>query len=161
MNWLDIALIVIIAIAAFTGFRMGLIKAVLSLAGTIVGVVLAGHYYILLSERLSFIPQESIAKIVAFAIILLAVMAIVSVIASLLKWAVSLIMLGWANRLGGAILGLVLGVIFCSALLAMWVRFTGIEAVISESALAAVMLQYFPLVLALLPDEFNTVRSFF
>lgn len=161
MNWLDIVLIVVIVISAFTGLRMGLIKAVLSLVGTIVGVILAGRYYIFLSERLSFIPQESLAKIVAFVIILFAVMAIVSIIASLLKWAVSLIMLGWVNRLGGAAFGLVLGVIFCSALLTIWVRFLGIEAVISESRLAAVMLQYFPLVLALLPDEFNAVRSFF
>ena len=161
MNWLDIVLIVVIVISAFIGLRMGLIKAVLSLVGTIVGVILAGRYYIPLSERLSFIPQESLAKIVAFVIIMFAVMAIFSIIASLLKWAASLIMLGWVNHLGGAAFGLVLGIIFCSALLTIWVRFLGTEAVISESRLAAVMLQYFPLVLALLPDEFNAVRSFF
>lgn len=161
MNWLDIVLIVVIVISAFIGLRMGLIKAVLSLVGTIVGVILAGRYYIPLSERLSFIPQESLAKIVAFVIIMFAIMAIFSIIASLLKWAASLIMLGWVNHLGGAAFGLVLGIIFCSALLTIWVRFLGTEAVISESRLAAVMLQYFPLVLALLPDEFNAVRSFF
>ena len=101
------------------------------------------------------------AKIVAFAIILVGVMVITGVLASLLKWTVSLIMLGWVNRLGGAVFGLVLGAIFCSALLATWVKFFGIAGAISESGLSAILLGYFPIVLALLPDEFDMVRSFF
>ena len=161
MNWLDIVIIVVVVVATFWGLRTGIIKAVLSLAGLIVGVILAGHYYVPLSEQLAFIPQANIAKIVAFAIILVGVMVIAGVLARLLKWAASVMMLGWVNRAGGAIFGLVLGGIFCGALLAILARFLGIEAVISESGLAAVLLHYFPLVLALLPDEFNAVHSFF
>ena len=162
MNWLDIVIIVVIAISAFIGLRIGIIKAVLSLAGLIVGVILAGHYYVPLSEQLSgIIPQANVAEIVAFAIILVGIMVIASVAALLLKGVASLTMLGWVNRAGGAIFGLVLGGIFCGALLAILARFLGIEAVISESGLAAVLLHYFPLVLALLPDEFNAVHSFF
>jgi membrane protein required for colicin V production len=161
MNWLDIVLIVVIVISALVGLRIGLIKAVLSLVGAIVGIILAGRYYIPLSEQLSFIHQESLAKIVAFVIIFVGIMVIASVLAWLLNWVASKIMLGWANHLGGAVFGLVLGVIFCSALLAIWVSLIGIETVISESKVAAVLLHYFPLVLALLPDEFNATRSFF
>jgi len=141
--------------------RIGIIKAVLSLAGLIVGVILAGHYYVPLSEQLAFIPQASIAKIVAFAIILVGVMVIASVLAWLLKWAASVVMLGWVNRAGGAVLGLVLGAIFCSALLAIWVKFLGVAGAISESSLTVILLHYFPMVLALLPEEFDMVRSFF
>ena len=161
MNWLDIVLVVVIAVLAFMGLRIGLIKAVLSLVGMIVGVILAGRYYTPLSEQLSFIPHAGAAKIVAFVIILVGVMVIASILAWLLKWAVSLVMLGWVNRAGGAVFGFVLGAIFCGALLATLAKFLGIEAVISESGLAAVLLHYFPIVLALLPDEFNAVRSFF
>jgi len=57
MNWLDIVLIVAIAIPTFIGLRIGIIKAALSLAGLIVGVILAGRYYVLLSQQLSFIPR--------------------------------------------------------------------------------------------------------
>ena len=160
MNWLDIVIIVAIAIATFLGLRIGIIKAVLSLAGLIVGVILAGLYYVPLSEQLAFIPQANVAKIVAFAIILIGVMVIASVLAWLLKWAVSKMMLGWVNRLGGAIFGLVLGAIFCSALLAIWVKFLG-EGAVTESGLATILLDRFPMVLALLPDEFDAVRSFF
>ena len=160
MNWLDIVLIVAIAIPTFIGLRIGIIKAALSLAGLIVGVILAGRYYVLLSQQLSFIPQASVAKVVAFAIILIGVMVIAGVIARLLKWAVSVTMLGWVNQLGGAIFGFGLGAIFCSAVLAIWVKFLG-AGVIAESGLATILLDRFPMVLALLPSEFDAIRSFF
>ncbi len=161
MNWLDIIIIVVIAISTFLGLRAGLIKAVLSLAGLIVGVILAGRYYVTLSEQLTFISQEDTARVVAFAIILIVVSIIFMVIARFLKWAVSAIMLGWVNRLGGAIFGFVLGAIFCGALLAICVKFLDVEGVVTGSGLATILLDRFPMVLALLPDEFDAIRSFF
>ena len=161
MSWLDIVVIVLIAITTLIGLRTGIIKAALSLAGVIVGVILAGRYYVSLSEQLTFIPQASLARIVAFAIILVGVMLIAGILASVLKWIVSAVMLGWVNRLGGAVFGFALGAIFCSALLAIWVKFLGIEGPIAESGLATLLLDRFPMVLALLPEEFDTVRSFF
>ena len=161
MSWLDIVIIVVVIIATFWGLRIGIIKAVLSLAGLIVGVILAGRYYVPLSEQLAFIPQASIAKIAAFAIILIGIMVIAGVLARFLKWTASILLLGWVNRLGGAVFGFVLGTILCSALLAIWVKFFGIAGVISESSLTAILLHYFPMVLALLPHEFDVVHSFF
>ncbi len=161
MNWLDIGIIVVIAISLSIGLKAGIIKIVLSLAGVIVGIILAGRYSIPLAKQLTFITSEEIAKIVAFAMILLGVMLVAAVLASVLKWTASVVMLGWVNRLGGAAFGLVLGAILCGALLAVWVKFLGIQPVIVESALAAILLDRFPVVLALLPDEFDTIRSFF
>ncbi|MFC2021647.1 CvpA family protein [Chloroflexota bacterium] len=161
MNLLDISILVILVINVFVGLRIGIIKAVLSLTGVIVGVILAGLFYVSLGERLTFIPQDGIANIVAFVIILVGVMVIASVVAALTKWVVSAVMLGWVNYLGGAVLGLALGAIFCSALLAIWVKFFGITGFISESSLAVILLDRFPAVLALLPEEFDAIRSFF
>ena len=128
MNWLDIVILVIVVMAIFLGLRIGIIRAALSLVGIIVGVILAGRYYVPLSEQLTFIPQSNIAEIVAFAIILIGVMIIASVLAVTLKWIVSTVMLGWVNRLGGAAFGLVLGAIFCGALLSIWIKFFGVYA---------------------------------
>ncbi len=161
MNWLDIVIIAVIAFSIFLGFKAGIIRAVLSLAGLIIGVILAGRYYVPFSEQLSFIPQAGVAKIVAFAIILIGVMIVAGVLASLLKWAASVVMLGWVNRLGGALFGLALGAILCSALLAIWIKFLGIAGAIVESILARILSDYFTVVLALLPGEFDTIRSFF
>ena len=160
MNWLDIVIIVLIAIPTLIGLKIGIIKAALSLAGVILGTILAGHYYAALAEQLTFISQANLAKIAAFAIILIGVMLIAGVLAAVLKWVVSAVMLGWVNRLGGAIFGFLLGAIFCGALLAIWANFLGTGA-ITSSGLATLLLDRFPMVLALLPEEFDAVRSFF
>jgi len=161
MNWLDIVILVALAIAVIVGLKLGLIKAVLLLAGVIVGVVLAGHYSGPLGERLTFISSVGVAKGVAFVIIMIAVLVVAAIAASLLTWAARLVMLGWVNRLGGAILGLFLGAFFCGALLAMWVHFLGMSQVIADSAIATVLLDRLPVVLALLPGEFGSVRALF
>lgn len=161
MNWLDIVIVVAVVIPTVIGLRIGMIKAALSLAGLIVGVILAGRYYLPLSERLSFISSPSVAEITAFIIILIGIMIIAAVLARLLKWTASVIMLGWVNHLGGAVFGLVLGAILCGALLAIWVKFLGVTEAITESSLASILVDFFPLVLALLPDDFDAVRPFF
>lgn len=160
MNWLDIIIIAAIAITTFVGLKIGLIKAVLSLAGLIIGVILARLFYVPLSEQLTFISQATLAKVAAFAIIMVGVMIIAGVLAMVLKWITSVMMLGWVNHIGGAIFGLVLGAILCGALLALWVNFFGTGEVIASSGLASILSQ-FPLVLGLLPDEFDSIRSFF
>ena len=160
MNWLDIVIIVGIAITTFVGLKIGLIKAVLSLVGLIVGVVLARIFYIPLSEQLTFIPQAALAKVAAFALIMLGVMIIAGVLAMVLKWITSVMMLGWVNRIGGAVFGLMLGLILCGALLALWVQFFGAGETITNSSLASILSQ-FSLALGLMPAEFDSIRSFF
>ena len=160
MNWLDIIIIILIAIPTIIGLRIGIIKAVLSIAGVIIGVVLAGRFYGSLGEALP-ISDEGIAKIVAFAIILVAVMIIAAVAAAFIKKVISAILLGWVNRLGGAILGFLLGAIFCGAILSVLGSFIADADVVKASWLASVLLDTFPLVLALLPDELDSVRSIF
>ncbi|MBI2849682.1 MAG: CvpA family protein [Chloroflexi bacterium] len=161
MNWLDIVILVIVGVAAFAGLKSGLIKIALSLAGVILGVILAGRFYFPLAERLTFIQQDNIAQVVAFAVILVGVMLIASVLAAILKGIASLLMLDWLNHLGGAVLGFILGALFCAALLTLWVKFPDAPEPISSSSLSGVLLDRFPAVLALLPEEFDAIRSFF
>ena len=160
MSWLDIAILVVLAIATVIGLRIGIIKAVLSLVGLIVGVILAGLYYVSLSEQLSFIQQADVAKIVAFAIILVGVMLVALVLSRLFERTTSMLLLGWVNRLGGAALGLALGALLCGALLATWVKFLGPASAIAESGLATILLSYFSVMLALLPEGDTAIRSF-
>ncbi|MFH1647445.1 MAG: CvpA family protein [Chloroflexota bacterium] len=161
MSWLDIVILIIIAAPTLMGLKIGIIKAVLTGAGVVVGVILAGNYYERLAGALTFISQPGLARVVAFAIILIVVMLVAGVIAALIKKVVSVVLLGWVNRLGGAILGFVVGAIFCGVVLTMWVKFLGIGDSITGSALARVLLDSFPVVLGLLPSEFDSVRSFF
>jgi uncharacterized membrane protein required for colicin V production len=88
-------------------------------------------------------------------------MVIATLLARLLGWAASAMMLGWANHLGGGILGFVVGALFCGAFLAMWVKFLGMTGAIAASTIAPILLNQFPRVLALLPKEFEAIRPFF
>ena len=161
MNWLDIVLLVAIALATVAGLGIGIIRAALSLVGVIFGIVLAGHFYLPFSQVLDAVLQPTVAKVVAFAIILIAVMVAAAFLAMFLRRGASAIKLGWADRLGGAVFGLLMGAIFCGGLLAIWVKFFGSTEAITQSTLARILLDRLPLVLALLPDEFDAVRSFF
>lgn len=161
MNWLDIVIVVILVISLAGGVRNGAIKSILSLAGVIIGVVLAGRYYTPLAGILTFIPSAGAARITAFIIILIAAIIVFTIIAELLTKLVSAILLGWLNRLLGAMLGVVLGGIFISAILAIWIKFTNNTGFIADSAIASILLKYFPVILSLLPAEFEPVRSFF
>jgi membrane protein required for colicin V production len=161
MNWLDIVVVVILVVSAVAGLKVGIIKALLTVIGGIVGVVLAGRFSSSLGEKMGFISNEGAAKVVAFIIILVLVLLIAALAAAFLKKVAETILLGWVNRLGGAVLGLILGAIFCGAILAMWVKFQGIGDTLLDSALASFLLDKFPIVMGLLPSEFDSVRDFF
>lgn len=161
MSWLDIVILAGLALSVIAGFKTGLIKAVLSLAGLIIGVLLAGQFYVPLSQRLGFISNPEIARVVAFAIILILVMIVAAIIAMVLTRTAEAILLGWLNRLGGAVFGLVSGAILWSAILVAWLKFFGSAQPIVDSGIAKFLLSVFPVILKLLPAEFNQIRGFF
>ena len=70
MHWLDIILLIALVIPTFIGLRQGLIKAVLSLVGLIIGVVLAGNFYEELAKVFGFIDNSNTANVVAYIVIL-------------------------------------------------------------------------------------------
>ena len=160
MNLVDIVIAVALIFPIFTGLKQGLIKAALSLAGLIVGVILASNFYQQLAGVLGFIANKDIANVVAFIIILVVVMIIANVAAALLKATAKAVMLGWVDHLGGAIFGFLMGAIFMGALLAAFVQFFG-TGMVTESWLAAILLDKFPLIIGLLPSEFDAIRDFF
>lgn len=164
MNWLDIIILVALAVPTYIGLRRGLIQTILPLGGIMLGVFLAGRFYDSLAGTLSsWLESPSQAKIVAFIVIFLAVVAIAMVVAWLASRFVSLVLLGWVDKLGGALFGLAIGAFIASALLAVVARFpfSGSEETVRGSILAEFFLDHFPFVLGLLPDEFENVRRFF
>jgi membrane protein required for colicin V production len=164
MNWLDALIIIVILIPMVLGFRKGLISSVLPLIGIVIGIVLAGRYYGSIAGWLSnWLQSEAQTKIVGFAIIFILVVMAAIFIASVLRRFLSLLFLGWVDKLGGLAFGLVMGSVVAGALLALISKFfaSRVESTIADSALAAFFLDKFPFVLGLLPKEFDSVRQFF
>ncbi len=161
MNWLDIVIIVVAVLMGIVGLRQGIIKTVFGIGGLIGGIVLAGRYYGGLAAILS--PSGATwANIAAYAIILIATLVVAGVVGWLVAKLVHLVLLGWLDRLVGCILGVVIGSLLCAAVLAIVGKYyPGAEAVIGQSGLARFLMGGFPLLLALLPEEFDSVRDFF
>jgi membrane protein required for colicin V production len=164
MNWLDIVIIVFLAITVITGLSKGLIKTIIPLIGVILGVVLAGRFYGSVADWLStWLHSPSQANIAGFAIIFVAVVIVSLIIASLLNKFLSLLLLGWVDKLGGAVLGFVIGGLVCGAILTIITKynFPGMEGTIHDSNLASFFVNNFNMVLPFLPSKFDSVRQFF
>jgi membrane protein required for colicin V production len=138
----------------------GLIRTVLSIIGLIVGIILAAHFYKQLGDTLTFISNKNVADVVAFVFILLVVMGIAALIAWFLRSLIKAIMLGWVDKIGGAVLGLILGALSISAILAIIAKVSN-SSLITDSKFAAFFLDKFPLILTFLPGDFSTIRNFF
>ena len=161
MNWLDIVIIIVTLLLGMLGLWRGAIKAVFGIVGLIGGIALAGHYYLPLASILS--SGEAIwSKIAAYAIILVATLIVASVIGWFVARLVHIVMLGWVDRLIGFILGAAIGSMLCAAVLAIVSKYLSVMGgVISQSVMAKLLMEQFPLLVALLPEEFDFIRDFF
>ena len=172
MNWLDIVIIVIAVIRAYIGWNQGFIRAVISIAGLIVGILLAGQFADDLAELMG---GAQWAYFVAFAIILIVVLIISDIIGGILKKFTKLAMMGWLDSLAGMVLGLLVGAVAVAAILAAagaWAHLLpeheiiesakqGMSKAIADSSLAELLIDKFRLVLGLLPEKFDTIQKFF
>jgi membrane protein required for colicin V production len=161
MNWLDIVIIVVAVLLGLVGLRQGIIKTVFGIAGLIGGIVLAGRYYDELAALLS--PSGATwVNIAAYAIILIATLIVAGVVGHFVAKLVHFAALGWIDRLVGCVLGVFIGGLICAAILAIVLKYyPGAETVISQSGLARFLMEGFPLLLALLPQDFDFIRDFF
>jgi membrane protein required for colicin V production len=157
MNWLDIAIVLIVAFFATTAFSAGLIRELVTLVSAVVGVVVAGLFYDdLARDVLVFIDNKDTASIVAFLVLLGAIYLAGQLIAIMLKQVAAVLLLGWADRLGGALFGLLKGLVVVEVLLIAFVTFdVGLDDAIEGSGLASVFLDAASVLLIILPDDFE------
>ncbi len=127
MNWLDFVLLAALAGGALYGLKLGLIKAVFMAVGLYAGWMLAGQLsddvggLVGGSERI-----QSILTVAAYGMIISAAVfaaALVSNLKFLLKLA-TLGLSGLVDRLGGLVLGLVIGAALSSAVVIGLARLT-------------------------------------
>ena len=161
MNWLDIVILAITIIFGLIGLRRGAIKTVFGIAGLVAGIALAGRYYQPLAGILSS-SGASWSTIAAYAIILVATLIAASIIGWFVSGLAHVILLGWIDRLIGFILGAAIGSMLCAAFLAIVSKYLpGTVGFISNSVMAKFLMEQFPLLLALLPEEFDSIRDLF
>lgn len=124
MNIVDIILLICFIPALVQGLRKGFISQVIAIISIIAGVWVSARFTASASTWLAQYIEgsEQVLKVISFALIFIAVIAILAILGRLLEGTVKLIMLGWLNRLLGMVLslvkaGLIVGLVimaFCS-----------------------------------------------
>jgi len=124
MEILDIIVLVLLVIGLITGMKDGLVKRVLGLVGLVAGLIIGKKIYLSVAEKLMpFLGMsEKTTQIIAFALILIIVPLIFSLIAWLIGNLLKTAGLGWVNRLLGGIIGVITNALFVGLI------FVGIES---------------------------------
>ncbi len=165
MNSLDIAVIVIVLTFGALGAYWGLIRQLLAVTGLVAGIVLASRYHVEATDVVSvLITDYTLARVIAFILVMVGVNAAASLLATLLHQFVGLLFLGWLDHLIVGLLGALQGFLFCTVLLIIAVTYPADlwASLVKESMVASTLTRLVgELVLVLLPSQFHSAVQFF
>ncbi len=114
MNSIDIFIIIFISFFLIRGIFRGFVIELTSLLGLVLGYLIAISYVGMISDFiLSYFPDlpASAVKIIAFSILFIATNVGLKLVAQMVTKTLKFAMLGWLNRLLGALLALLKSVI--------------------------------------------------
>lgn len=158
MNWIDIVIIAVFIWFTFAAFHAGFIRETVTIVGAVLGVVLAGFFYVDLAEDvLIFINNDTWARIVAFGIIFGAVTLAGQVLAMVLKPTINLLQLGIFDQLAGAVFGFVKALIFVQIFLIVFITYPrwGLAEDIDGSTFGSLIVERAAVMVNILPSEFD------
>jgi len=159
MNWLDFAIIFVLIGFVAAAYAAGLIREAVTLVAAILGIIIAGLLYDdLAADILVFMDDEDAAQAISFLILVGAVYMFGQIIALMLSRTASLLMLGWADRAGGAVFGFLKGLLVVQALLIVLAAYPslGMEDAVAGSQLAPYFVDDVDVLLWVLPDNFDS-----
>ena len=158
MNWLDAAILALIAWFTFAAFQAGFIRETVTVMAAVLGVVLAGMFYVdLADDVLLFISNEQIARIVAFGALFAATALAGQMIALVLKPAVDAFQLGVFDQLAGAVFGFAKAIVFVEVFLLVFITYPrwGLGETIDRSFIGPLLIKNTAVLVKVLPDEFE------
>ena len=148
MDWISILILVILIFYAASGLRQGLIRQVIHIFGIVLALLLAFRYFDDVGSIVAqYVPiSAGISGVVGFAVIILAVLVIASLIGHLWSRLARMTPLSMLDAVGGAAFGLLKGLILVCITLVLIsaLPFSGIRSAIDGSAIASGILSYAP-----------------
>lgn len=157
MNQFDIFLLAMACVLVLIGVLKGLVRILIGVAALIAAFALAARYHQPLAERISlfdlgFEPRSLISYLLIFVGVMLAGGLLARLLRRLLKAA----MLSWADRLGGAALGLVTALLIAALLVLPLVAYSPYsERVLAHSLLAPYVTVVTDAANLLVPDDLS------
>jgi membrane protein required for colicin V production len=141
MNLFDCFLIAVLAYSTIVALLRGIILELFSLCGLIAGILLASWNYKHVATILeTLITTSAIAEIIAFLLIIIAIMVLSALLGKALNRTAHAIGLGFFDRLLGALFGFGRGCLFGVAILMAVAAFLPHSAWIANSRLSSYFL---------------------
>ena len=118
MNFLDYTVLIIVGIFAILGYRKGIIVSLTTLAALVLGIYAAVNFSNYLDATLmeNLRPSRKWLPFISFGITFLLVLVGVLLVGKVMEKLVDVVGLGFVNRMLGALLGAVKGIILASVL---------------------------------------------
>jgi membrane protein required for colicin V production len=116
INWVDVALAVIVAVNCVLGVRRGIFREFFNLAGIAVGLFAGFRLYEALGWNIEgwLDARPAVANLAAFVVIFCVIAFGASWLGHLLHRGAKRLFVGWFDRLAGGVFGCVRGLIFAS-----------------------------------------------
>ncbi len=128
MNWFDFVLLAILIVSLLYGMQSGLIKAAFVAVGGYVGWLLAGQFGGRVGSLFdSSLGNETLVSVISYAIIIVGTLIVAGIAAKIVKPLLTVFTLGMSSmvdKLGGLVLGLLIGVSIAGALIIGAARLT-------------------------------------
>jgi membrane protein required for colicin V production len=162
MNWVDFAIVIIIALTGFSSLLAGVIRQAMTLLGLAVGVYAAlGNYQRLASRIVTAVANQTLASVVAFLLILLVAWVGAAFLAKVVRNAFNTLGLGWADNFLGMLTGVLVGLLVVVGLLLLMVRLPvpALAQAVQQSTLASYVFMLLPYLKQLLPSDLHIFKT--
>ena len=124
-NWFDVVLVMILVASVVSGLRAGFARVVIGLLATIVGFIAGFWCYRIVAEKiLPYVHTPTIANVLGFFIIFLAVVILGAIIGAVMSRLFRWFGLSWINHLLGGFAGALRGILTIAILIAVLIAFT-------------------------------------
>ena len=141
MNWADIAIVVVILLSVLLAAAQGFFFEIFSLAGTVVGYLLAAWGYTRVAPLIEpYVKTPWVANIAGFLVIFLAVTVLASVIGRVMRATMKEVGLRWFDRILGALFGFARGILVVMVIALALASFVPQSPALANSRLAPYLL---------------------
>jgi len=110
MNIFDWVLVAVFVVGALMGLKWGLVQSILNFIAVYVAMLVSAQIADGLVARVTDdVHNESVATAIGYVVIFLSVFIIAQVLGKIIRPMLTIIFLGWVDKLGGVVVGVILG----------------------------------------------------
>jgi membrane protein required for colicin V production len=123
MNILDWVLVAVFVVGALLGLKWGLVQSVLNFIAVYVAMLVGAQVADGLVARVTDdVQNESVATTIGYVVIFLGVFIIAQIVGKIIRAMLTIIFLGWVDKLGGVVVGVLLGAILVTGVVTAMAR---------------------------------------